>query len=163
MKAKKSNSLEGNNEKIIRAIIFAILSAVWMIVIFLFSAEDGEASSLSSDSIYYLLLRWMPYSHDIIRLIRKTAHLISYAVLGFLYANLVDALVGDYRKTFFISLAFGVCYAASDEYHQSLIPGRSPKLTDILIDACDLAIGIALAWAVKQIIHLVFRKNRVES
>ena len=153
----KHNLSKNNYLKIGQTILFALLSIGWMVFIFLSSSADGNTSSMSSEAVYYHFLNWIPYSLEVIKLIRKSAHFIAYAVLGFLYTNLFDSLMSDYRKVMIISFVLGVCYATSDELHQAFVPGRSPMFTDILIDACGLAIGIVCAWAFKIIIRCVLK------
>ena len=36
----------------------------------------------------------------------------------------------------------GIIYAISDEIHQSFIPGRSPQVTDVLLDTMGVILGI---------------------
>jgi len=43
-----------------------------------------------------------------------------------------------------------VLYAASDEFHQSFVPGRSCRLLDVLFDATGAAIALGLIWRRKQ-------------
>ena len=60
---------------------------------------------------------------------------------------LVGALVLNFlniEKQFL--LAWGVCviYAMSDEFHQLFVPGRTCKLTDVLIDSSGSLLGICI-------------------
>ena len=160
MKTETPNLSKNRYPKILQACVFALLSIGWMTFIFLSSSADGDTSSMSSDAVYYHFLNWMPYSLEVIRLIRKSAHFIAYAVLGFLYAGFFDALLRSYNKVFFVSLVLGVFYAVTDEHHQFFVPGRSPMVTDIAIDACGIAVGIALAWAVKMLVTYCYQKIR---
>ena len=74
--------------------------------------------------------------------LRKLAHTIEYAVLGLL---LLRAL-GRELPAFLA----GVAYAASDELHQRLVPGRHGALYDVAIDALGVLIGVlALRRAVR--------------
>ena len=41
-----------------------------------------------------------------------------------------------------LALLIGVLYAASDEYHQSLVPGRDSDVYDWVADSIGLAAGI---------------------
>ena len=70
-------------------------------------------------------------------ILRKLAHTFEYAVLGALLARAL-------RRT---GLAFvlAVLYAASDELHQTFVPGRHGSPVDVAIDSVGIAIGI-LAW-----------------
>ena len=45
----------------------------------------------------------------------------------------------------------GIIYAISDEIHQSFIPGRSPQVTDVLIDTMGVILGILLVILVIKI------------
>ena len=40
------------------------------------------------------------------------------------------------------SILIGVAYAASDEFHQSFIPGRGPSIRDVCIDSAGVLTGI---------------------
>ncbi|HXG77088.1 MAG TPA: VanZ family protein [Gaiellaceae bacterium] len=68
--------------------------------------------------------------------LRKLAHAAEYAVLG---ALLLRAS-GSAR----LALALGVLYAASDELHQSFVPGREGAPLDVAIDAVGVAAGVLL-------------------
>jgi VanZ family protein len=69
--------------------------------------------------------------------LRKAAHAAEFAVLGFL---LVRALGRELA-----ALAAGIAYAASDELHQTFVPGRQGTVLDVLVDAVGIAVGIYLA------------------
>lgn len=73
--------------------------------------------------------------------LKKLGHLTEYAVLGILlYRALAPRGV-----TAGVLLCTLVCagYAATDEFHQSLVPGRGPSAADALIDTLG---GAAGAW-----------------
>ena len=38
------------------------------------------------------------------------------------------------------------CYAATDEFHQIFVPGRTPKVTDVMIDSAGAALGIGMMF-----------------
>jgi VanZ family protein len=38
-----------------------------------------------------------------------------------------------------------ILYAATDEFHQSFTPGRTPRVTDVMIDAAGAAMGMVVA------------------
>jgi VanZ family protein len=67
-------------------------------------------------------------------LLRKAAHAAEFAVLGFL---LLRALGRDLP-----ALAAGIAYAASDELHQTFVPGRQGTVVDVLVDAVGVAVGV---------------------
>ena len=69
--------------------------------------------------------------------LRKLAHATEYTILG---ALLVRAL-----RRWSWALALGVAYAASDELHQSFVPGRQGSPLDVLIDSVGVIAGTILA------------------
>lgn len=79
-------------------------------------------------------------------LANKGAHLFWYFILclSFYYAN----------GNIFYSIVLTVLYGATDEIHQSFTPGRSPKITDFMID-----FSAAMFAGVFIYIHKRFRKN----
>jgi len=42
------------------------------------------------------------------------------------------------------SFLFCILYALSDEFHQVFVPGRDPKLSDVLVDSAGTGLGIGL-------------------
>lgn len=76
----------------------------------------------------------------------KIFHPIEYFVLGaFICLALLPALREKGLAAFSARVfLLGVFFGASDELHQAFVPGRGPKLTDVLF--WDL-MGISLAWA----------------
>lgn len=89
----------------------------WCGVIFYFSSLPDLRTPLSYD---YAL--------------RKLAHLGEYAVLALLLAR-----AGVARAQAF---AFCVLYAASDEWHQSFVPGRAGAFWDVVIDGAGALTGL---------------------
>lgn len=94
-------------------------------------------------------------------LLRKTAHVLAYLVLGALTARAwrvarggtagvgndgVGGVVGKRRDLPAIAGPLAVCvvYAASDELHQLLVPGRSGEFGDILLDSLGALAGVLL-------------------
>lgn len=48
------------------------------------------------------------------------------------------------RAALLTAFVFAVFYAATDEWHQSFVPGRSAALSDILIDACGALMVVSI-------------------
>jgi VanZ family protein len=68
--------------------------------------------------------------------LRKAAHAAEFAVLGFLLLRAIGRELP--------ALALGIAYAASDEVHQSYVPGRLGSVWDFLLDSAGVALGILL-------------------
>ena len=67
----------------------------------------------------------------------KIAHFLEYFILGFFLAhafyNMSSEKPGFWR--FFIAACLGVLFAASDEWHQSFVPGRHMDVGDFIFDS----------------------------
>jgi VanZ family protein len=90
----------------------------WVLVIFAFSSVPHLGTDLGVwDTI-----------------LRKLAHTFEYAVLGALLVRALD------RPG--LAFGLGVLYAASDELHQTFVPGRHGSPIDVAIDSVGIALGI---------------------
>ena len=132
-----------------------VLIVIWMGFIFSMSSENGEQSSNTSGKTIEIVLEAVPekkeqpkkVKKDIVNelqfIVRKSAHFIAYMILGILVGALVLNFL-NIEKQFL--LAWGVCviYAMSDEFHQLFVPGRTCKLTDVLIDSSGSLLGICI-------------------
>lgn len=131
-----------------------------MIVIFLFSAKTGDSSSKMSigyAKILAKMLGWigvfhissaselLMYAEQVHTLVRKMAHFMEYAVLGFFSCRAVLCDVKDRKMAAVIAQAFCTCYAATDEIHQIFVPGREGKILDVGIDSLGALTGILIA------------------
>lgn len=96
---------------------------IWMALIFLGSAEP------SPPHLPGALL-------DL--LVKKAGHMLEYAVLALL---LWQALGFSYPA---LAWVLAVLYAASDEYHQTFVPGRFGRASDVLIDATGAFLGLGI-------------------
>lgn len=85
----------------------------------------------------------------------KSGHSIGYAILG---AVLLRALAGGRLRGVTwgraaAAVLLATLYGASDELHQSWVPGRSPDRLDVLADCLGAALavtagGAARAWSI---------------
>jgi VanZ family protein len=100
-----------------------VLVVLWMGVIFAFSAQPQSVVNLGQGEI-----------------VSKLAHVTEYAILGWL----IQRARGD-KRSWWLSLLIAVAYAVTDEFHQSFVPGRHARGTDVLIDVGGVAIGLNIA------------------
>lgn len=129
---------------------YAILCIFWMLVIFWFSAQVADDSQEMSD--FFVRLLDALFSLDIMKneiiqdmtsfLVRKAAHMSEYAILAILFG----LTIREYNKEPWLLLALTAtaAYAATDEFHQLFVPGRSGQLKDVLIDTAGGALGLGL-------------------
>ena len=119
---------------------------LWMGFIFTMSTSLGAADNTSR--FIGPFLHWLlPHAaSDTIAhlhfLIRKAGHLTEYAILALLLRR---AIGGHGSKPFVLALAIAAAYAATDEFHQTFVPGRTATPWDVLIDATGALIALALA------------------
>lgn len=75
--------------------------------------------------------------------ISKVGHVVVFSALGFLAAHALD--ISRIRHRLWWTIVLVSLYAIIDEVHQFMVPGRSPALTDVMIDVISGAAG-AVAW-----------------
>ena len=161
-------------------VLFAVLSILWMSVIFGFSANNADKSAEQSHGVVELIMKlFVPGFSDMDevqqeeliakydRPVRKVAHFTSYALLGFLlYLCFGSPKWLPDKKTIPIVLAFPLCviFAFSDEYHQTMVEGRAGRFSDVMIDSGGAIFGIVIAIAAVCIVtvHLKRRDNLVK-
>lgn len=89
-------------------------------------------------------------------LLRKIAHVFVFAVLTFFMFRVLKFT--EKRHVFWDlgwAFTFAILYAISDEYHQTLVPGRFGTVKDVIIDT----IGVVIAsWLIY--LHYHYEKIR---
>ncbi len=125
-----------------------------MRVIYGFSAQTGVESTTVSNNLSGKMVRLVDFltghektAEEVQELanfietgVRKAAHGAEYAVLALLlYAHLSIYGVSLGTKAF-LSWLISTVYAFTDEYHQTLIDGRSASLKDVAIDSVGAAL-----------------------
>ena len=133
--------------KMIQKIIFGILLIVWLIIIFLFSSENAEKSTKTSDgfinSITNILNIEKPKDKEKVgHIVRKIAHFTEYFILGLiLFLNL---RLYPIDNKLIIGIILCMIYASSDEIHQIFVDGREAKILDVLIDTLGSATSLII-------------------
>ena len=118
-----------------------------MIIIFIFSHDSGSTSTIKSNIFvdrFYNIFNFNINRRLLTKIIRKSAHISLYALLGFSVSNY---LIDFNKKIYINSIFFILIYSISDEVHQLFIPNRSGSIIDILIDLIGGIIGIIL-WRI---------------
>ena len=127
------------------------LLTLWMLVIFLFSAQVADTSSAQSGAIVDIVKQLNLSASDelLTFLTRKSAHIIAYFILGFLTFNLIR-YYGVSKKWLLLGVVIAGSYAISDEIHQTFIEGRSGEVRDVLIDTMAASAGIGGLYLYKR-------------
>ena len=86
----------------------------FMTVIFIFSSQPGD--NLPD------FLNW-----DYV--VKKSGHAIGYGLLALSYLHFFNY---D-KKQYWLSWLLAVLFSATDEFHQSFVPGRHPSIIDVLV------------------------------
>jgi VanZ family protein len=77
-------------------------------------------------------------------LVKKGGHMLGYGLLAAAY---VRGLAWGARPTWrqlLAAILLAGLYGATDEFHQSFVPGRGAAAADVAIDTLGAAIGIAV-------------------
>jgi VanZ family protein len=79
-------------------------------------------------------------------LLKKTGHAGAYGVLAWLYQRALRARVRGSTALRVVSVGLAVVYALSDEYHQTFVPGRNGRLSDVAVDGVGACGAMLLDW-----------------
>jgi VanZ family protein len=104
---------------------------LWMGVIFALSAIPSLASPLAP--VYDFMLR-------------KLAHMALYAVLTVLLFRALRTHMASKTHALLLAVLVAGVYACSDEWHQTVVPGRVGSLRDVGIDTLGIASACTLVY-----------------
>lgn len=140
---------------------------LWMCVIFAFSAQTKEESSVVSEGLSYRMVdsagfffhlhleeeQLRAIAASIENLVRKGAHMTEYAIL----AILLTIWIGRWELTILrrsgIAVIASAVYAGSDEFHQLFVTGRAGQISDVMIDSAGAVLGLAFFLLVRWIVR----------
>ena len=144
--------------------IFTVITIIWMVVIFAYSAQPGQEST--EDSIWAGMLfgrifvpdfeEWsqeeqLEFAKGIDHPVRKAAHATEYAILGFFATFAWNKSKNKGYKRFLVPWLFASIYAATDEIHQLFVPGRHGSIWDVLLDSSGAVLGVLAALFIVRI------------
>lgn len=120
-----------------------------MALIFWFSHQPDTVSDVQSGVIVNALRPVVGGTTELLTFTtRKGAHIVAYAVLGALLVNALRYMsLRRWRMVVLVAVLCAGLYAATDEIHQTFIPGRSGEARDVLIDTVAAAGGAVIAAA----------------
>ncbi|HEV2695137.1 MAG TPA: VanZ family protein [Verrucomicrobiae bacterium] len=130
---------------------------VWMCIIFTASCDPDSARH--SSLIFEPWVRWLfpqmstEHVELLHHLFRKCCHLMEYAVLGLLaWRAIRQPVIGDRRPWRWdeagLAIVIVFAYAATDEFHQVFVPGRTALVSDVIIDTCGGTVGLIVLWLI---------------
>jgi VanZ family protein len=140
------------NNKTMRTYTQWLPVILWMGVIFMMSSDLGSAEHTSR--ILEPLVLWIKpdasrEEFELVHfLVRKLGHLSEYAILALLILRAIKRSLNPTPKKVswqmvIVTLLVAAAYAATDEWHQSFVPGRTAALGDVLIDSSGALAGLA--------------------
>jgi VanZ family protein len=122
----------------------------WAVVISAFST--GVFTSENTGRIIIPVLHWIfPHASTATlflmhHIIRKCGHFTEYFVLSLLILRGIRAGRREMRLAWiFAAIVLVGAYASLDEFHQSFVPGRTPAISDVLLDTTGGAAAQAIA------------------
>lgn len=151
-------------KKALKIILLFALAAGWMVCIYKLSEMNSQNSNGKSTSIIgafiedtlevtndYGITDSHPSDEKLERAselinapMRKAIHASVYFVLAFFIMVLLN-IIFEHKKyllTFLITLILCVGFAATDEYHQTFVAGRTGQVMDVCIDSAGAVVGL---------------------
>ncbi len=157
-----------NNKKII---IYSILTFAVMLMIFIFSSQNGDLSGDVSNSFIMTVLgrfleKILPpitgngFEADI----REYAHMFEYWCLGISMSLLFREIIIKRLPIAYICAEIGCfLYACSDEFHQTFVPDRVGTFADVGVDAVGFTIGVIFIVIADMILSKRKAENVIEN
>ena len=137
-------------------IVTGILAVAWMCLIFSFSNQPAtESSKVSGGLCHRLVAEKIEYP------VRKAAHMTEYAILGLLSFAFYRGILKKEKRQFLAALLTAAVYAATDEFHQYFIPGRSAEVMDVCIDTLGASIGLAILFFTLKVVRKHCQKSKL--
>lgn len=128
---------------------------LWMLVIFLASTDLGSSGNTSR--FIGPFVRWFyPEATDetiklVQALVRKSGHVVEYAILSMIMWRSRRSLQGTYREWHWseamVIIPVCVAYAITDELHQHFVSTRQASPIDVGFDSAGAILGLLLIWA----------------
>ncbi|MBQ8186686.1 MAG: VanZ family protein [Clostridia bacterium] len=156
---------------LLRVILWAAVIG-WMALIFSFSVETAaESTETSGGFIEFFMAKWIPgfteltdaeqtaKIESVTYFVRKSAHFVVFAVLGFLTCAALWSCDVSVKRAFLLAAVIGALYAVSDEVHQVFVPGRAGMIRDVILDTCGVVTGSGAMTLVRLIVKKIKHKS----
>lgn len=116
-------------------LFYGLPPVLWMGMIFILSAQPTLPRH--PDTLFDTILK-------------KAGHMVEYGILTFLLWRAISRGRGTLSRSALVTaFVISVLYAASDEYHQTWVPGRHGRLVDVGIDTVGSLIALLVVRSLK--------------
>ena len=152
--------MKHQKSKLIQRTIFAVLAL--LLICFIFSnSVQSRSESIDQSRALMAFLKPLLDPHNRIsdstfhHYLRKAAHFTEFAALGFSLMGLSDCLPwkGKKKQRLLMPLLVSLLIAATDETIQFFSPLRGPGISDVLLDFCGAAFGVACMLVILLVIQ----------
>jgi VanZ family protein len=161
-------------KKVLKSVPAAILLLALYVMIFGFSAQDGEESGSLSQLVtekcveFFNAVTGRNWSQMMMESmveyfehpVRKLAHFSEYACMGILVYLVWCSWLKRGRFLYLLTVIWVFLSAAADEFHQYFVPGRYASVWDVLLDTCGGAFGLLVCIFFTSLIQ---KKRRIKS
>lgn len=146
-----------SGENMLKEVFKLLLVILWMGLIFSLSQENDVQSSRRSDHMIIRVGQFIVghsftdeerelFLEQYVFIVRKSAHIIIYFVLGVLVFSFLQEFSFSMQKLFLFAFLWIFLYSCTDEIHQMFIAGRSGEFRDIFIDSFGGLCGISFLF-----------------
>lgn len=118
-----------------KEVIWWIIAILLCCMIFYFTGTQSSTGSNTQHIIEKLTGLSPDQASKVNFIFRKATHITTFGFLGVCFFM-------SLRKRAFLAWEITTIYAATDEYHQSFVPGRTASFKDVIIDSCGCIIAI---------------------
>ena len=129
---------------------------LWTLVIWGHSLLPASQSSAESGQVLSLLeplLRLTGLDPELWHtVVRKCAHMTEFAILGGLFSEMMRSGTVRFRDKLLTAGFACMTTALLDETIQLFRPGRSGQISDVWVDLCGAAIGIAVTAILRKLL-----------
>lgn len=122
--------------------IWWVLAIIMCIIIYNFTAAPESTGSNTLNIIERITGLKGEAAGILNFIIRKLAHVSVFGLLGIFLYNAFS------RNKIFFAWFLTTLYAASDEYHQSLVPNRTASVCDVLLDSGGALLAMLIIRAI---------------
>lgn len=136
-----------------KKVIKWLLLILWLGFIFYMSSESGGTSSNTSGRVLNIVESVLPFVKDNVKfftmLIRKSAHILEYFILGILIFEVIKEYRLSNKEILLFSLLLSLLCATMDEIHQLFVVDRVGRIMDVAIDSIGYVLSICLLFLKK--------------